>query len=137
MERSPADDIELIRTASLPSAERRAAERAARRGTLTRVRPGVLVHPHALRGLRARDHHVLLIRAALPRVPPTAVVSHLSAGALHGLPHDGAWPSKVHVVDPRTTHTTVTAWFVRHGVARRPPGAGGCRPGRTDQSAAW
>lgn len=55
-----------------------------------------------------------------------------------GLPFVGTWPSKVHVADPTTTHTRVTAWFVRHGVGNRPPtavlrhrGTATTTPGRT------
>jgi hypothetical protein len=33
----------------------------------------------------------------------------------------GAAPPKVHLADPTTTHTRVTAWFVRHGAQERPP----------------
>jgi hypothetical protein len=118
--RSPAFDIELIRTGALDSAERRAAERAARRGHLERVRPGVLVRAGLIDGLRPVDRHTLLIRASAPRIPRGSVVGWVSASSLHRLPHTGAWPQKVHLLDATTTHTTVTAWFVRHGVAKRP-----------------
>lgn len=47
-------------------------------------------------------------------------VGWVSASSVHGLPHVGEWPSKVHLLDPTTTHTTVTAWFVRHGCAHHP-----------------
>jgi hypothetical protein len=117
---SAAFDIELIRTGALGSAERRAAERAARRGTLERVRPGVLVRAGSINGLRPADRHVLLIRASVPRIPVGAVVGWLSASSLLGLPHVGPWPPKVHLLDATTTHTTVTAWFVRHGVSQHP-----------------
>ncbi|ROP65987.1 hypothetical protein [Curtobacterium sp. ZW137] len=120
--RSPAFDVELIRTSTLFGAERRAAERAAQRGQLLRVRSGVLVRPRALDGLRPADRHLLLVRASLPRVTQGSVVGWLSASSVHGLPSFGAWPAKVHLLDPTTAMTTVTAWFVRHGVARHPFG---------------
>lgn len=120
--RSAALDIELIRTGQLDGAERRAAERAAKRGSLTRIRPGVLVHPETITDLRPADHHVLLIRAALPRIARHTAVGWTSASSLHGLPHFGPWPPKVHLLDPTTTHTIVTASFVRHGCAQRPFG---------------
>ena len=44
----------------------------------------------------------------------------VSASSLLGLPHVGPWPPKVHLLDTATSHTTVTAWFVRHGVSKRP-----------------
>ncbi|MFJ3383058.1 MULTISPECIES: hypothetical protein [unclassified Curtobacterium] len=118
--RSPAFDVPLLRTSTLFGAERRAAERDVHRGRLLRIRSGVLVRPDAVTGLSAADQHVLLVRASLPRVTPGSVVGWLSASSLHGLPHVGAWPSKVHLLDPTTANTTVTAWFVRHGAARHP-----------------
>jgi hypothetical protein len=114
------DAIELVRTTGLPPAERRALERAVRRGELHRIRPGVLVRPAALDGLRPDEHHHLLVRAAATRLRASDVVSHESACAVLGLPVVGSWPPKVHVADGTTTHTRVSSWFVRHGVARRP-----------------
>jgi hypothetical protein len=70
--------------------------------------------------MRPVDRHALLIRASVPRIPPSAAVGWVSASSLHRLPHVGPWPTKVHLLDAATTHTTVTAWFVRHGVARHP-----------------
>ncbi|MBT2501000.1 hypothetical protein [Curtobacterium sp. ISL-83] len=121
---SAANDIELIRTANLPGAERRSIERAARRGDLERIRPGVLVRRGALDGLHPNDRHVVLVRAALARVRPSDVLSHESACAVLGYPFTGWWPPKVHVADPTTTHTRVTACFVRHGVGHRRPAPG-------------
>lgn len=116
-----ADDIRLIRTTGLPSAERRALERAVKRGEFERIRPGVLVEPGALGGLFPNERHVVLVRASATRLRQRDVLSHESACAVLGLPYVGTWPSKVHVSDPTTTHTRVTAWFVRHGVGHRPP----------------
>ena len=118
---SRADDIQLIRTTGLPGAERRVLERAVHRGELERIRPGVLVVPGALAALHPGERHRVLIRAAATRLRPHDVLSHESACASLGLPYVGSWPTKVHVSDPTTTHTRVTAWFVRHGVADRPP----------------
>lgn len=116
-----ADDIRLIRTTGLPSAERRAVERAAKRGELERIRPGVLVEPGSLDGLYPNERHVVLVRASSSRLRQQDVLSHESACAVLGLPYVGQWPAKVHVSDPTTTHTRVTAWFVRHGAGNRPP----------------
>lgn len=118
---SRADDIQFIRTSGLPSAERRAIERATKRGELERIRPGVLVAPGALAGLHPNELHRVLVRASATKLRPEDVLSHESACAVLGFPFVGAWPPKVHVSDPTTTHTRVTAWFVRHGVAHRPP----------------
>ena len=91
------------------------------RGELERVRPGVLVAAGALDGFWPEQRHLVLVRASLQRIRPTDVVSHESACAVLGLPFIGSWPSKVHVLDPVNAITRVTAWFVRHGSAARPP----------------
>lgn len=114
-------NVRLIRTTGLPSAERRALERAVHRGELERVRPGVLVPHGALDGLWPEERHHVLVRAAVTRLRPTDVLSHESACAVLGLPFVGDWPSKVHVLDPTASTTRVTAWFVRHGVERNAP----------------
>jgi len=116
-----ADDIELVRTAHLPSAERRALERAAARGEYERVRPGVLVLRGSSAHLRPDQRHVLLVRASLPRLRATDVLSHESACALLGIPVVDAWPTRVQVLDPVAVGTRVTSWFVRRGTAHRPP----------------
>ncbi|MDM7890096.1 hypothetical protein [Curtobacterium caseinilyticum] len=116
-----ADDIELVRTAHLPSAERRALERAAARGEYERVRPGVLVARGSSAHLRPDQRHVLLVRASLPRLRATDVLSHESACALLGIPVVDAWPTRVQVLDPVAVGTRVTSWFVRRGTAHRPP----------------
>ncbi|ROS46415.1 hypothetical protein [Curtobacterium sp. PhB78] len=118
-----ANDIELIRTTGLPDPERRALERDVHRGVLERIRPGVLVRPGALDHLHPGERHHVLVRASLHRIRVSDLVSHQSACAVLGLPLVGEAPMKVHVSDPTTTHTRVTAWFVRHGTAARPPTA--------------
>jgi hypothetical protein len=115
-------NVRLIRTTGLPSAERRALERAVHQGELERVRPGVLVQRGALDSLWPEERHHVLVRAASTRLRATDVLSHESACAVLGLPFVGDWPSKVHVLDPTSSTTRVTAWFVRHGVVRNAPG---------------
>ncbi|WP_416395104.1 MULTISPECIES: hypothetical protein [unclassified Curtobacterium] len=118
---SRADDIEIIRTTGLPSAERRHLERAVLRGQLIRIRPGVLVQQGALDDLLPEERHHVLVRASIHRARPSDAVSHESACAVLGLPFTGPWPPKVHVCDPTSPNTRVTAWFVRHGSEHRPP----------------
>lgn len=118
---SRADDIEIIRTTGLPSAERRHLERAVLRGQLVRIRPGVLVQQGALDDLLPEHRHHVLVRASIHRARPSDLVSHESACAVLGLPFVGPWPPKVHVCDPTSPNTRVTAWFVRHGSEHRPP----------------
>lgn len=116
-----ADEVDLVRTAHLPSAERRALERATARGTYERVRPGVLVPAGTNAALGPEQRHVLLVRASLPRLREHDVLSHESACAVLGLPVVGDWPLRVQVADPSVTGTRVSSWFVRHGSEGRPP----------------
>ncbi|MBA8990222.1 very-short-patch-repair endonuclease [Curtobacterium pusillum] len=118
---SRAHDVELIRTAGLPDAERRALERRVHRGSLERIRPGVLVRRGTLAGLFPAERHLVLARASLTRLRGADIISHESACAVLELPLVGRWPPKVHISDPTTAHGRVTAWFVRHGVEPRPP----------------
>jgi hypothetical protein len=102
-------DIPLIRTGLYPSAQRRSLQRAVHRGALAAVRPGVLVEPRQLDGLRTEERHLLLVRASAPAIVPPARVSHLSAAVVHGLPFVGTAPDRVDVVDPRRARTETTA----------------------------
>lgn len=91
--------------------------RGVARGDFVRVRRGVYLAEGEWRGLSSRSQHIALIRAALPRISPDVVVSHASAGALWGIPVLDAWPSKLHVIDPKRSTGKTTAGVVRHGVS--------------------
>lgn len=69
------------------------------------------------------ERHLVGLRAGAPFIAEPAVVSHESACALLGIPIVGEWPDRVHLVDPTTGTTRVSAHFVRHGVRRRPVAA--------------
>jgi hypothetical protein len=102
-------DIPLLRTGGHPSAERRALQRRVHRGELVALRPGVLVEPAHLVGLRPEQRHVLLVRASAPGITPPSMISHRSAAAVHGLPFVGDPPDRVDVTDPRRTCNETTA----------------------------
>jgi hypothetical protein len=71
--------------------------RARRVGELGRVRRGAYVSSADGR-LRDREaRHALAARAAVQQLPPGAVVSHVSAAVLHGLPAWGMCLDRVHV----------------------------------------
>ncbi|WP_148287024.1 hypothetical protein [Curtobacterium sp. B18] len=111
--------IPLIRTAGHPSAERRALQRQVHRGELTAVRPGVLVRPGDVAGLRPEERHLLLVRASAGTIRPPVEISHRSAAAVHGLPFVGAPPDKIEVTDPRRCRSEATALTRVHGAPRR------------------
>ena len=103
--------IPLIRTGHHPSAERRALQRRVHRGELAVIRPGVLVDPIHLDGLRTDHRHLLLIRATAPSVRQPVALSHRSAAVVHGLPFVGPPPDKVEVVDPRRARGETSAFL--------------------------
>lgn len=69
--------------------------RARRRGELVVVAPGVYADPTDPMLRRPERRHRLRVTAALPRAAPDAVVSHVSAAVLHGLP---IWDQPLDVV---------------------------------------
>lgn len=101
--------IPLVRTGDHPSAERRALQRRVHRGSLAPVRPGVLVDPSHLQGLRSEDRLLLLVRATTSSVELPRAFSHSSAAAVHGLPFVAPAPTRVDVLDPRLTRPETTA----------------------------
>lgn len=106
----------LVFTATYGSQSRHgtALRRDARRGLLHRVHPGAYVDASDWARLDLRGRHVLTTQAVLAGLSPRAVVSHVSAVALHGLPSVD-WPrGPVHVIDPGRDRTQATARVVRH-----------------------
>ena len=72
-----------------------------RRGALSAVVPGAYLH-----GPEPDDraaHHLLAVRAAVPRLGCEAVVSHVSAAVVHGLPLWAARWDRVHVTRDRAS----------------------------------
>jgi len=79
-----------------------------------RVHPGAYVSTADWMRLDPRQQHVLTVRAVLAGLSSSAVVSHASAVALHGLPSVD-WPrGPVHVIDPSRDRMHVTDRVVRH-----------------------
>lgn len=79
-----------------------------RRGELHLVRRGAYLRPAALPG-RPEDRHAVQIRAAVEQVSPDAVVSHLSAAVLHGLPVWGDPLRRVQLTRARRSGGRLTA----------------------------
>jgi len=74
--------------------------RALRTGVLQRVRPGAYFAGPT--PSRAEDRHALLVRATAARLAGDAVVSHVSAAVLHGLPVWNVGLDRVHVTRCRS-----------------------------------
>ena len=77
--------------------------RMQRRGELARVRRGAYVAGSDER-LRTREaRHALAAEAAAGQLPPGAVISHVSAAVLHGLPVWGVSLDRVHATRSRSS----------------------------------
>jgi hypothetical protein len=72
-----------------------------RNGSVVTVRPGAYVASEDARLEHPGERHVLAVRAAMAGLSANAVVSHVSAAALHGLPLWGASLQRVHVTRNR------------------------------------
>lgn len=88
--------------------------RAVREGTLVRVAPGTFVRSADWESLDARGQHVLRARAVVARLGPVVVVATESALAFHRAPVLGAWPQRVHIIDPHRRSTLTSPTLVRH-----------------------
>jgi predicted transcriptional regulator of viral defense system len=106
-----------LRAAGVTDSELRRQRRA---GVLHLVRRGAYVHTDQA-DLREREvAHALAIRAQLPRLAGSAVVSHGSAALVHGLPVWGLPLSRVHVTRARRTGGRVGAAVHVHTAPLRP-----------------
>ncbi len=88
--------------------------RAARRGELRALAPGVYIPTHSWLALDDDTRYLLIITAARSRLRSDDVLSHWSAAALWGLPLIGSWPQKVHVTAPVDSSRTSTTVLQRH-----------------------
>lgn len=77
--------------------------RLRRCGDLAALLPGAYVDPADPRLRRPETRHGLLVAAALPRVASDAVISHVSAAVLYGLPIWNLPLGRVHTTRPRRT----------------------------------
>jgi predicted transcriptional regulator of viral defense system len=105
LEIAAARDGDLIAAVSLRElgAGSHAAETLVAQGTLVRIRYGVYVDAALWRDLDRAGRYRLLVRATGLSSRRAAVISHMSAAAMHGLPTIGAWPKTVHVTVPDAT----------------------------------
>jgi hypothetical protein len=98
------EDIVLTRTLVAQGFDDRDLRRMRRDGTLLPVRRGAYVRERRAEAERTRAHeHRELIFATAPQLHDGAVLSHTSAGVLHGLP---IWPAaldRVHVTRNRNS----------------------------------
>lgn len=94
--------------------------RLRRRRGLAVVRPGAYVPPDDGPLADAAERHRLAVRAAVRKVAAGAVVSHVSAAALHGLALWEVDLSRVHVTTDRSSGGRVTRLLHVHAAPLRP-----------------
>jgi len=99
------DDLQLARESLIFTCEQGALglddtrlSRAARRGTLVRIKHGIYLDSALWARLLSPDRHLLLATIADRVAGPGLVFSHQTAGALLGLPILGRWPDRAHVL---------------------------------------
>lgn len=85
-----------------------------RRGELVRIRHGVYVDAQSWRVAKPAERYRQFVRATVQQAGRPAVVSHLSAAAMHGLPIIGGWPGQVHILDPEAAGGSSARSVVRH-----------------------
>lgn len=88
--------------------------RAARRGELRALAPGVYIPTERWLALDIDTRYLLCIAAAASRLHDDDVLSHWSAAALWRLPLIGSWPEKVHVTTPAESARRSTTVLQRH-----------------------
>lgn len=94
--------------------------RLRRAGTVTPVRPGAYLQSGDERLREPAKRHTLLVHSTLPRLAPGAVVSHVSAAVLHGLPVWQVPMGRVHVTRDARAGGRVTRWVHVHVVPFAP-----------------
>ncbi|GAA4677169.1 hypothetical protein [Frondihabitans cladoniiphilus] len=78
----------------------RALRRAADRGALVGLVPGVFIAADTWHAAGAGERHLLRAAAVADRLGPLAVFSHATASAAHGWSHLSPWPEVPDVTDP-------------------------------------
>lgn len=91
--------MELIRRTAALAQGRTDGElnRSCRAGQLTRIRPGIYASGAGFDALSAHERHIVQVTAAAHAHGDEAVISHISAAALHGLPLWNVDLRRVHV----------------------------------------
>ena len=85
---------------------------------LVRVRRGIYVRAGRWKSADESERYRLFIRASALTAGRPAVLSHLSAAALHGLPTIGGWPRAVHALHQGSSGGSTARFTTSHrGVA--------------------
>lgn len=91
-----------------------AAEAMVSRGELVSIRRGSYACGEQWRALDSASRYRLLVRATCTIAGRPAVISHMSAAVMHGLPTIGAWPTSVHTIDADATGGSHGPLTTRH-----------------------
>lgn len=94
--------------------ESHGAQALVSREELVRIRRGMYVPGSHWRSIRPAERYRLFVRATATLARRPAVVSHMSAAALHRLPTIGEWPATVHMIDTDATGGSHGGLITRH-----------------------
>lgn len=110
----PPDRLHLRSTLLAEGFTEAELHRLRRAGFLATVRRGAFVNPEDERLREPAARHALLVQATMPRLAPGAVVSHVSAAVLHGLPVWSVPLRRVHVTRDASAGGRVSGQLHRH-----------------------
>ena len=92
----------------------RALQMLCAQGVLQNVRRGVYVTGDRWRAAEVDERYRLMVRATVLAAGDPPVLSHQSAGILHGLPIIGSWPATVHTSTPDAVGGSSTRFITSH-----------------------
>lgn len=92
----------------------RALQMLCAHGVLQSVRRGVYVTGERWRAADVDERYRLMVRATVLAAGRRPVLSHQSAGILHGLPTIGSWPATVHISTPDAVGGSSTRFITSH-----------------------
>ncbi|POH58119.1 hypothetical protein C3B59_18960 [Cryobacterium zongtaii] len=92
----------------------RALQTLCARGVLQSVRRGVYVTGERWRTADVDERYRLMVRATVLASGRRPVLSHQSAGILHGFPTIGSWPATVHISTPDAVGGSSTRFITSH-----------------------
>ena len=84
------------------------------RGELARIAYGTYIDGPTWKAATREERYRLFVRANALLARRPAVISHLSAAVLHGLPIIGGWPTVMHTIDADATGGSNARFTVRH-----------------------
>jgi hypothetical protein len=112
----PSANIDFARDAGPAGHDRRVLSRSASKGEARRIARGAYLPEGVWNTITNAERYLSRVAAVALTRRSTAVVSHWSAAAMHGIPHIGEWPSEVHVTVPTGASSGTKNGIVKHSL---------------------